>query len=69
VFLINVMIDKPPGFDVLLTRVPCIGEEIIQEDRSYRITRVQHVECDRDGKARWGCHAFLEAELVPPEEE
>ncbi|MCY2950709.1 MAG: hypothetical protein NTU53_01880 [Planctomycetota bacterium] len=55
-------------FDTLLTRVPGIGEEINQEDRSYKVIRVQHEPVDDDGRARLGWHALVDAELLPPED-
>jgi hypothetical protein len=55
-------------FDLLLTRVPGIGEEINQEDRSYKVVRVQHEPVENDGRARLGWHAFVDAELLPSED-
>jgi hypothetical protein len=69
IVLVNVTVPGEESFDALLTRVPGIGEEIAREDRSYKITRVQHMPVDRMGRAEFGWHAFLDAELLPPEEE
>lgn len=55
--------------ECLLTRVPGIGEEIVREDKKYRILRVQHHEVDNDGRAAFGWHAFVDAELLPDEDE
>ena len=59
---------KDGDFDILLTRVPGIGEEINKEDWSYKVVRVQHEPVDDDGRARLGWHAFVDAELLPPED-
>ena len=69
--LILLHVDGNDGvsFDVYLTRVPGIGEEIIREDRTYKVLRVRHEAVDDDGKARFGWHAFIEGELQPAEEE
>jgi hypothetical protein len=65
--LVLVHVDGNDGesFDVLLTRVPGLGEEIDREDRSYKVARVQHEPVDDDGRARFGWHAFIEAHLQP----
>lgn len=67
---VDVDYDTPfaKSFDTLLTRVPGIGEEISREDKSYRVVRVQHEPVDDDGRARLGWHAFIEADLLPPED-
>ena len=65
---VNVLCDDGTSFDSLLTRVPGIGEEISREDRSYKITRVRHEPVDDDGRARFGWHAFVDAQLQPPDE-
>jgi hypothetical protein len=69
--LVLVHVDGTDGafFDVLLTRVPGIGEEIIREDRYYKVLRVQHESVDDDGRARFGWHAFVDADLLPLDEE
>ena len=68
--LVRVHVDADDGasFDMLLTRVPGIGEELVPEDRCYKALRVQHEPVDNDGRARCGWHAFIEAELLPPDE-
>ena len=53
------------SFEILLTRVPGIGEEIMREDRYYKVVRVQHEPVDDDGRTRFGCHAAIDAELLP----
>lgn len=67
--LVRVHVDGDDGLsvDVLLTRIPGIGEEIVIEGQSYRIHRVQHDVVDDDGRA-FGWHAFVDAEHVPEEE-
>ena len=67
--LVHVCATDGTHFDMLLTRVPGIGEELSQEDRIYRILRVQHEPINDDGRARFGWHAFIDAELLPPEDE
>jgi hypothetical protein len=68
--LVFVHVDAVDGtkFDMLLTRVPGIGEEINREAKSYKILRVQHEPVDDDGRARFGWHAFIDAELQPEED-
>ena len=55
------------SFDIMLSRVPSIGEDINLEDRCYRVTRVQHESVDMEGRARFGWHAMINAELQPEE--
>jgi hypothetical protein len=63
--LVLVHVDATDGakFDVHLTRVPGIGEEIVLENRSYQIIRVQHAIVNDDGRAEFGWHAFIQAIL------
>lgn len=63
--LVSVHVDLADGsyFNARLTRVPGLGEEIVVENRSYQITRVQHATVDNDGRAELGYHAWLEAVL------
>jgi len=67
--LVHVDVDDGTSFDMLLTRVPGIGEEINREDRSYKVLHVQHEPVDDDGRARFGWHAFVDAELQPTDDE
>jgi hypothetical protein len=69
--LVLLHVDGSDGmsFDTLLTRVPGIGEEINREDRSYKVMRVRHEPVDDDGRARFGWHAFVDAELLPEDPE
>lgn len=69
VVLICVQVMGAKSFDMLMTRVPTIGEEINREDRSYLVLRVQHEPIDSEGYARLGWHAFVEAKLLQPDEE
>jgi hypothetical protein len=55
-------------FQILLTRVPGIGEEFVREDKSYKIVRAQHYIVDDDGRAAFGWHALVDVELQPEEE-
>jgi hypothetical protein len=43
--------------------VPGIGDEIIREDKTYKVVRVLHDRVDDDGRARFGYHAYVDAEL------
>ena len=66
--LIHVDADDGSSFDMLLTRVPGIGELVGREDRSYKVLRVWHEPVDDDGRGRFGWHAFIDVELQPREE-
>ncbi len=66
---VHVDFDAKKSFDTLMTRVPCIGEEIVREDKSYKVVRVQHEPVGASGRARFGWHAFIEAYLMPPDDE
>lgn len=55
-------------FDVLLTRVPGLGEEVGIETDCYRVVRVTHMPVGYDGRAYFGWHAMIEVELVPEPE-
>jgi hypothetical protein len=57
--------DGMPLRDVLLSRVPTIGEEIAVEARIYRVIRVQHSTLDLDGRAALGTHAYVTVVEVP----
>jgi hypothetical protein len=65
--LVNVSVEDGSSFDVQLTRVPGIGEEIIREDWSYRVIRVQHEAVDSERKTRSGWHAFVDVNREPEE--
>lgn len=54
-------------FDVLLTRVPSVGEEIEHGAKQYKVLHVTHVETDDDGRTCCGSHAHVMAELLPPD--
>lgn len=62
---IGVSSDDGSSFDISLTRVPCVGEEISKNGAVYRITQVRHAAVDDDGRARLGWHALVDAVLVP----
>ncbi|MBX3357307.1 MAG: hypothetical protein KF745_02655 [Phycisphaeraceae bacterium] len=53
------------NFDVLLSRVPGIGEHLSKGGDTYQVTAVQHVPLDEDGRASCGWHALLDAVLIP----
>lgn len=63
--LVHVGGNDGESFDVLLSRVPGIGEEICREDRTYKVLRVIHDSVDDDGRARSGWHAIVDTELQP----
>ncbi len=54
-----------PLINVLLSRVPAIGEEVAVEARIYRVIGVQHSTLDLDGRAAFGTHAHLTVVEVP----
>jgi hypothetical protein len=68
--LVSVHIDGNDGesFDVRLTRVPGIGEEIVRQQNTYKVKRVRHYSVDDDGRAFLGYHAFVKGEFIPEEE-
>lgn len=68
IILIQVDVNDGTRFDMLLTRVPCLGEELNREDRHYKVVRVQHEPMDFHGLFRIGWHAFVDVELLPAEE-
>lgn len=45
--------DGEEYFDMRLTRVPALGEELNREDRSYKVVRVQPEPIDLEGYARF----------------
>lgn len=57
--------DGMPLINVLLSRVPAIGEEVAVEARIYRVIGVQHSTLDFDGRAAFGTHAHLTVVEVP----
>jgi hypothetical protein len=59
--------DGMPLLNVLLSRVPTIGEEVAVEARIYRVIGVQHSTLDLDGRAAFGTHAHLTVVEVPDE--
>jgi hypothetical protein len=61
---ITVFGDDGRIFDVLLTRVPCVGEFISKEDYYYKITRVEHFPVDDDGRSFAGSHAIVVGEFT-----
>ena len=65
---VNVYCDDGVWFDVLLTRVPGLGEEIHRDEKSYKVVRVWHQPVDDDGRTRFGWHALLDAELQPEDD-
>lgn len=57
--------DGMPLRNVLLSRVPTIGEEVAVEATIYRVIGVQHATLDLDGRATFGTHAHLTVVEVP----
>lgn len=64
---VNVCCDDGVWFDALLTRVPGLGEEIIREEKSYKVIRVWHQPVDDDGRTTFGWHALVDATFQPEE--
>jgi hypothetical protein len=62
---VNVCCDDGVWFDALLTRVPGLGEEIIREEKSYKVIRVWHQPVDDDGRTPFGWHALVDATFQP----
>ncbi len=54
------------SFDMLMTRVPTIGEEINREDRSYLVIRVQHEPIDSKGTQGWAGTPSLKPSCCNP---
>jgi hypothetical protein len=54
-----------PLINVLLSRVPTIGEEVAVDASIYRVIGVQHSALDLDGRAAFGTHAHLTVVEVP----
>ena len=67
--LVSVHVNSNDGarFDVLLTRVPCIGEAIEHAGKYYCVLRVFHTPVDDDGRAYIGYHAMIDANYWPEE--
>lgn len=64
--LVSVVVHLRSGefHDVLLTRVPAIGEEIVDGITAYRVTRVQHNPLDVSGRSFLGWHAMVDADVI-----
>lgn len=60
--------DDGARISILLTRVPSIGELISVAATCYRVTGIQHVPADIDGRTIAGYHAFVNSEVTeePP---
>lgn len=54
-------------FSILLTRVPFIGEVIVNEGIEYKVLGVQHAAVTPRGKCRCGFKANLDVEPLPEE--
>ncbi len=54
-------------FDVYLSRVPGLGEEITYGPREYQVIRVIHMPVDNDGRPGIGSHAYVDANILPEE--
>lgn len=57
--------DGMPLLNVLLSRVPAIGEEVSVDAKLFRVIGVQHEALDFDGRAPFGTHAHLTVVEVP----
>jgi len=55
-------------FSILLTRVPCVGEFVVNEGVEYKVLRVGHWAVTPSGKVRFGYKAHLEVEPIPEEQ-
>lgn len=42
-------------FSALLTRVPCVGELIVNQGETFKVVAVYHNLVARDGRSNWGC--------------
>jgi hypothetical protein len=54
-------------FSALLTRVPCVGEEVTCEADTFKVVRVIHQSVNAKGQSACGLHALLDVELMPQE--
>jgi hypothetical protein len=52
-------------FSALLTRVPCVGEYIMNQGETFKVVAVYHSLVMEDGKSRCGLHAILDVEVQP----
>src|SRR5205823_2279006 len=55
-------------FSALLTRVPCVGEFIVNQADTFKVVAVYHSLVMEDGKSRCGVHAMIDVELQPEPE-
>jgi hypothetical protein len=55
-------------FSILLARVPCVGEIVVNEGIEYKVLRVEHWAVTPSGKVRCGYNARLEVEPIPDEQ-
>lgn len=62
---VRLLFEDKDGTEVLLTRVPGLGDEIEHDGLIYRINRVRHYPVNADGRADFGWHAFVWLELLP----
>ena len=56
---VSIMVNDGTWFDVLLTRVPCVGEYLSNQGDTFRVTRVQHSPLYEDGRCWSGLQAIL----------
>ena len=52
-------------FSAFLTRVPCVGEYLVNRGDTFCVTAVCHALVMEDGKSNCGLHAMLDVELQP----
>jgi hypothetical protein len=58
--LVSLCVNDGRYFTIRLSRVPCVGEEVIVEGDEFLINKVQHDSLDEDGRAAVGYHAYLD---------
>ncbi|MEQ9410688.1 MAG: hypothetical protein RIK87_23455 [Fuerstiella sp.] len=67
VAFVSLSVDDGRYYSVLLSRVPCNGEEVGVEGELFLVRRVQHSSLDEDGRAFAGYLAYLEVTAIPDE--
>lgn len=68
--VVQVCFFTPTGiiFNVYLTRVPAVGEDVAIGATIYRVSQVQHCALEQDGRSRFGSHASVDVvEIAEPE--
>src|SRR5690348_4490265 len=65
---IHVNTDVNTWFSAFLTRVPCVGEFIMNQADTFKVAAVFHSLVMQDGRSRFGGHAIIDVELQPEPE-